>query len=59
MKNYETPIMNIDKFATENVITTSGEAPVQPTNLGNATAAVSTYFGGGEVSEDKVFKLSI
>ncbi len=53
MKNYEAPIMNIDKFATENVITTSGV-----TNMSAAKNAVGAY-GVSEVSEASLFTFSI
>lgn len=30
---FEKPVMNISMFVMENVLTASGEAPVEPTNL--------------------------
>ncbi len=53
MKNYEAPIMNIDKFATENVITTSGV-----TNMNAAKNAVSAY-GVKNVNEESLFTFSL
>lgn len=54
MKNFETPIMNITMFETENVVTqASGEVPAPSTEL-QTKAALSTAIGEA-VSEVNTF----
>ena len=47
MKKFETPIIDIEMFDLVNIVTTSGETPVEPEKQ-TATALAAAEFGDGE-----------
>ena len=54
MKKFETPILKIENFALENIITASGETPVEP-----ATVAAADLAAKDVVTTTQVFTISL
>lgn len=54
MKRFETPILNVEKFDLVNIVTTSGETPVEPEKQNAVDLAAADL-----VNTEKVFTITL